>query len=238
MAPDDQHAVLIRVRLEITPLMLAVGLPELLGDIDAAPGADDLLHLRGAPVPGDVEELLLGFRCRHSGDGSRFGVRNLAAPKGLADARKLLQGSGHAHLFTGCAQVEAGPPAQPVCAGATGSVVPASSPVVFRDEHEKPVGSGVDRRGKLRDFVLQAAQLLLRLSDFGWYLTLRHECLARVYETSPPEYKRTFFFALLWPSSGDVWPVDCFRLGTWSTVGNANYALLEWQSSRAGVSNK
>ena len=87
-AAEDQHAVVVHPGLELPVLVPALGLLRRDGPVHAPPPTHQLLHVRGRPALGDVQELgLVGGR-RDAGQGAHLRVRQLPALHRRGQARQ------------------------------------------------------------------------------------------------------------------------------------------------------
>ena len=94
----------------------------------------------------------------HAGEGADLGVRQLAAGERLGQPRQRGQGTRHADLLAGRAEVEADAPGQPLGAGAKAGV-PAAAGVEVADEIEQAGGGRIEMRGELGDLVANPLEL-------------------------------------------------------------------------------
>ena len=122
--------------------------------IDPPPGTYQSLHVRGRGATREVQQVRLVLGRGHARHRADLRVGQLAATHGVAQPGQRPECSGHPHLLAGGAQVEAGPPVQPVGTGAK-ALAPTVALVEPADEHEQFVGGGLDARRQLGDGIAE-----------------------------------------------------------------------------------
>jgi len=118
--------------------------------IDPPPGADDRLDVGSRPCSCDIKKLCLVIGRRDSRDGPDLRVRQLAVLHCCADARQAGKRVRNADLLSRGAEIDAGPPAEPVCTGPE-AVAPDARGIELAQEDEQLVRRGVQPRGELGD---------------------------------------------------------------------------------------
>ena len=143
---DADHAVVGVPQVEIT--FREVGR---IAWLDASIQIAHLLQLRGRAVAREVEEVGLVVRGGDARHGTHFGEADLAASQRLVDARQLGERVGDPQLFSGRAEGDAAPPAQPMRARESALSGPPSLIVEPPEIGEQPVGRNVKEGGGLGD---------------------------------------------------------------------------------------
>ena len=127
--------------------------------LDAPVQIAHLLQLRGRAVARELEEVGLVFRGGDARHRPHFGEADLAAGQRLVDERQLGERVGDPQLFSGRAEGDAAPPAQPVRAGESALSGPPGLIVEPPQIGEQPVGRNVDQGGGLGDPIGQGVDV-------------------------------------------------------------------------------
>ena len=164
--------------------MPARGLPSLGPPVDRPPAAHDPLDVGGRARAPHREQASFRLRRGHAGEGADLGVGQLPAGEGLGEERQRPEGARDPHPFTGGAQIEPDPPAQPGGAGAEARVPPAAG-VELADQGEEARGGGVEMCGQLGDLVAELVQLCGEMLNGRWRMNLAWRALLLVEDSTP-----------------------------------------------------
>ena len=159
-AAHHHHPVVLDPRPQRTAGVPPLVFGLLRGAVDAAPPADDALHVLGRAGEGDVEQGLFIVGRGHAGDGAHLGVGDPAPAHGVAQLGQLAEGAGHPHVLAGGARREPRAPGQPL--RARQAAAPALLLVELADQDQQLVCGGVDAGGEFGDAVAELLE-----SSFG-----------------------------------------------------------------------
>ena len=182
------HAVLVLIYVKRAALVPACALARLGLAVHPPPAAHDALDVGSRARAAHRQQPWLGLRRGHPRQGAHLGVGQLAAGEGLGEQRQRPQRARHPHPFTGRAEVEPDPPAQPFGTGAE-PVVPAPPRVELANQIEQPGGGGFEVRRQLGDLIAQLIEFrdVLRSGESGWRVNL-HGALPSARATVHPDF--------------------------------------------------
>ena len=143
---DADHAVVGVPHMDVTRRWVGR-----IARLDAPVQAAHSLQLRGRAVAGELEEIGLVFRGGDARHRPYFGEADFAASQRLVDERQSGERVGDPQLFSGRAEGDAAPPAQPVRAGESALSGPPGVFVEPPQIGKQPVCRNVKKGGGLGD---------------------------------------------------------------------------------------
>ena len=163
-AAEDHHPLVIDVQRQGPMPLALLRLLRSLEAIDPPPGADEALDVGGCAGQGQIDEPPFVLGRGDPREGAHLGVRQRPALHRRADARKGRQRAGDSHLLARRAEIDPGPPMQPVSARQT-PVVPAGAGIELAQQDEELVRGRVHAGGQLGDRLAEVNHIALTLGS-------------------------------------------------------------------------
>ena len=156
--PHDHHAVCVLVDMKRATGVPLRRLPRLGLPVHLPPATHDPLDVVGRALAPNRQQLHLGLRRSHTGQGSDLRIRQLPSAERLGQERQRPECARDPDPLARRAPGEPHAPAQPGGAGAKASV-PSRSLVELSDQSEKLRDSGVEVRGQRGNLVAKSIEV-------------------------------------------------------------------------------